>query len=308
MCTTIKQKWPNEKRFAVCLTHDVDRVEKRHQYFTRFLHFLRKMKIKYAIREIFGFFKFCSDGDIKKNPYWTFGEIIEIEKKYNVRSTFFFINESSKINILKPITWRLYLNSYSIRHPEIIKIIKRLCSEGWDIGLHGSYNSYKNKKLLKKEKEELENILEKQIHGIRQHYLNLEIPLTWKIHEELGLKYDASFGFRDHVGFKENKHLPFHPFDSSFLVIPLTIMDTALFSCNKNAVEAWEECKKYVDIAEEKNALITILWHQESFNEKEFPEWSKIYEDLIALCKQKNAWIATAGEIELWCNQCSVGI
>ena len=80
-------------------------------------------------------------------------------------------------------------------------------------------------------------------------------------------------------------------------------MDSALFSNNKNVKAAWRECKKCVELAEEKNAVLTVLWHQRSFNEEEFPEWSGIYDDLIALCKQKNAWIATAGEIERWYNR-----
>ena len=296
-------KWPDEKRFAVCLTHDVDRVKKGHQYFTRFLRFLGKMEINCAVIEIFKFFKLYFSKDVKKNPYWNFEKIMKIEENHNVKSTFFFPNEKGKVNIFKPNTWKLYLGRYKIRDPEIVDIIKSLHSRGWEIGLHGSYNSYKDENSLKKEKEELENILEKQIHGIRQHYLNLEIPLTWEIHEKLGLRYDASFGFRGRIGFKENKYFPFYPFDSSFLVIPLAIMDAALFSTNASAEKAWQECKKYTKVAEEKNALLTILWHRESFDEEEFPEWSKLYEELIVLCKQKNAWIATAGEIERWCNR-----
>lgn len=299
--------WPTGKRFAVCLTHDVDRIRKTYQYFTRFLRFFGKAEIKYAAREGFEFFKLYLNKPVKKNPYWNFEKIMEIEDIYDVRSTFFFMNESGKANVLKPNTWKLYLGRYNIQNPEIVDIIKRLHSEGWEIGLHGSYKSYKNKKLLKKEKAELERILDEPVYGVRQHYLNLEIPMTWKIQEELGLRYDASFGFGDHVGFKDDKYFPFHPFNSPFLIIPLTIMDSALFSHIKNTEEAWSECKKYVEIAEEKNALLTIIWHQRSFNEKEFPKWSELYGKLIALCKQKNAWIATAGEIEQWCNQRSEG-
>lgn len=226
---------------------------------------------------------------------------MEIEKKYDVRSTFFFLNESGKISIFKPETWKLYLGRYNMIDSEIVGIIKKLHSEGWEIGLHGSYKSYNDKNLLKKEKEELGKILGEQIYGIRQHYLNIDIPRTWKIHEELGFEYDTSFGFNDRVGYKENRYSPFHPFDSSsFLVIPLTIMDIALFLSYKSIEEVWEECKKLIEITERENAILTILWHQRVFNEKEFPNRSRIYEDLIKLCKEKNAWIATAGEITRW--------
>lgn len=300
---TAKLKWPDDKKFAVCLTHDVDRIKKSYQYFTRFTRFLEKFEMKNASNEIFCFFEFYFRKECGNDPYWNFKKIIEIEKKYSVKSTFFFLNEKGKINLFKPETWKLYLGRYNIKNPKIVKIIKKLNSEGWEIGLHGSYESYKNKKLLKKEKEELEMILGEPVYGIRQHHLNLDIPRTWKIQEELGFEYDASFGFRDRIGFKGNSFFPFHPFNSLFLEMPLTIMDSALFSSYNSIIDVWEECKKIIEIAERENAVLTILWHQRSFNKKEFLNRSKIYEDLIKLCKEKNAWVTTAGEIGRWWTQ-----
>ena len=143
-----KTRWPQGKKFAVCITHDVDRVKKTYQYFTRFVRFLSHFQILGAINEIQnGFLLFKN---IKKNPYWGFERIIEIENKYNVKSTFFFLNESGKVDLFHPKDWKLYLGRYSINDPEIVKIIISLASNGWEIGLHGSYNSFLNKNLLKK--------------------------------------------------------------------------------------------------------------------------------------------------------------
>ena len=69
------------KRFVVCLTHDVDRIRKSYQYIT---HFIKTGKL-YHIASLFS----------KKNPYWKFNKIMEIEERYEVRSTFFFLNEST---------------------------------------------------------------------------------------------------------------------------------------------------------------------------------------------------------------------
>ena len=68
-------------------------------------------------------------------------------------------------------------------------------------------------------------------------------------------------------------------------------------------MDIWEECERVVEIAERKGAVLSLLWHQRSFNEKEFSNRIKIYKDLIELCKQKNAWITSAGEIERWWSQ-----
>ncbi|RLF94357.1 hypothetical protein DRN50_05595 [Thermococci archaeon] len=299
---TIKPKWPEGKKFAVCLTHDVDKVKKTYQYFTMFVRFLKNMEIKRAFNEIFCFLKFYFSKNFKKNPYWDFEIIMEVERKFDVRSTFFFLNESGKASIFKPKTWKLYLGRYEIRNPEVVNIIKKLDSEGWEIGLHGSYDSYKDKSLLKSEKKELESILGKRVHGVRQHYANLQIPDTWRLHEELGFEYDSTFVASNYDGLRDDIYFPFRPLNSLFLEIPLAIMDHTLFSGDKSIEEILEECKKVIEDVEEKNGVLTILWHNRLFNEREFPGRKEVYERIIKLCKEKNAWITTGHEIAKWCN------
>ena len=69
---------------------------------------------------------------------------MKIEEKLNVRSTFFFLNESKKFNILRPKTYELTLGNYNIHDKKIINAIKLLDAGGWEIGVHGSYDSYRS--------------------------------------------------------------------------------------------------------------------------------------------------------------------
>jgi len=240
----------------------------------------------------------------KEEPYWNFERIMEIENKYGVKSTFFFLHETKSIDLLQPKNWALSLGRYNFFHDEkISEIIQRLHDNGWEIGLHGSYDSYKNKDMLAQEKKLLEDVVGDEIVGIRQHYLNLEIPQTWKIQEEVGFKYDASFGSNYEIGFREGKYLPFHPFNDSFLVIPLTIMDSALFRNSKSIEEAWVKCEDLINQAEKRGALLTVVWHQRVFNEKEFPGWSKVYKKVIQECIRRDAWVTKAMDIWRWYNK-----
>ena len=272
--------WPNNSPFAVWLTHDVDRVKKA--WFHVLYYFLQQRRGYHLISKL-----------RKKEPYWNFDVVMNIEGKHKVKSTFFFLNESLRCSFLKPQEWKLAFGRYDINDEKIKEVIRKLNREGWEIGLHGSYYSYINKDLLFQEKKGLENILMKKINGVRQHYLNISIPMTWKLQHEVGFRYDASFGYTRTIGFREEKYHPFFPLGNEFMVIPLAIMDTALFEESRDPDKAWAKCLEIIELAEEKGALLSILWHNRVFDEKEFPGYALTYEKIIIECKNRNAWFGT---------------
>jgi peptidoglycan/xylan/chitin deacetylase (PgdA/CDA1 family) len=282
--------WPDGRKFALCLTHDVDRVDKSWWHCA---YYFANTGNTYHLKSLF------TKGN--ERPYWNFERIMSLEEKHGVRSTFFFLNETKKLEILKYDTFKLALGNYNLNNPRIVDIIKKLDEGGWEIGVHGSYDSYKNKKLLSREKKELEKILKEPVVGIRQHYLRLEIPVTWKIQQEIGFKYDASFGFRDRVEFRDGKLLPFKPIGEDFLAIPLAIMDGPLFNSSIDTADAWHKCEKMINYAEETGAILTVLWHNNRFNDDEYPGQMQVYERIIEESKKRNAWIATGAEIWNWC-------
>jgi peptidoglycan/xylan/chitin deacetylase (PgdA/CDA1 family) len=296
-----KAFWPNDKRFAVCLTHDVDELRKTYQYFTRSVRHLKNTEFKRAWYHLKSFF---TDKLFGKNPYWTFDNIMRLENELKVKSTFFFLKETAKVNIFRPGTWIHYARRYDLQNPKVAELIKELASNGWEVGLHGSYESYLNVDKLRKEKEYLEETLGSTIYGIRQHHLNLKIPETWKYQEEIGLEYDTSLGFKggEDIGFRWGTCFPFHPYDNgkamSILEIPLTIMDISL-TLNTNK-DMWEDCMDVVNEVEKYGGVLTLLWHHTVFNNEEYPGWAEMYERIIKVCKEKNAWISNAGEIAKW--------
>ena len=73
---------------------------------------------------------------------------MDIERKHKVRSTFFFLNQNAQLRYLKPHQWKLSIGQYRLEDKKIRNIILDLDKEGWEIGVHGSYNSYFNKNLF----------------------------------------------------------------------------------------------------------------------------------------------------------------
>ncbi|MFW6195836.1 MAG: polysaccharide deacetylase family protein [Thermoplasmatota archaeon] len=278
----------DEYDFALCLTHDVDRPYKTYQ------------SLYYGLKE-FDFYH-IKTAFSNERPYWQFENIMELEEELGVRSTFYFLNEKNLLKDkspkewFKPKNWKLYTGRYDIQIDEIKNIIRKLDEGGWEVGLHGSHDSYDDVERLNYEKEVLEDILGHEIHGIRQHYLNLKKPDTWKNHRKVGLKYDASLGSSDEYGFHYGYKVK-HPFDEDFAVFPLTIMESALMGSIESVKDAWNECEKLLKKAKKNNAVMTILWHPRTFNEREFPGYAKIYQKMIEKAQKMDGWIGPIKEL-----------
>jgi peptidoglycan/xylan/chitin deacetylase (PgdA/CDA1 family) len=291
--------WPEGKSFAVCLSHDVDEVRKTYQYFTRTFIYSTRGQFLRAGKQMCSFF--C-DKVSNYNPYWTFDDIMRIEKRLGVRSSFYFLQESGKVEPFKPATWKL-AKKYRFCDPDVSRVMKRLIDGGWEVGLHGSYYSYLSEDKLRREKNDLESAIGQEICGIRQHYLSLNIPDTWDYHQKIGLQYDTSLGYNRKIGFRWGTCFPFYPMNPStgdahpLLQIPLMIMDTPL---HQGKGDVSKKILKMLSVIEQQNGLMTLLFHHDAFNERECHGWPDKYEKIVDYCKRNNAWIATSKEINDW--------
>ena len=267
---------------TVCLTHDVDRVRKTYQYVTKTLKALTKGRFGKAWYMLWQM-------SVKQSPYWGFDVVREIEEQHGVKSTFFFLEESAKVQWLKPKSYKIALGRYHVNEPEVAAVMRELDAAGWEIGLHGSYYSYDNPELLKREKAAVESVLGHEIIGIRQHYLNWN-EKTWRYQQEAGFKYDSTWGFTRAIGFKEEKVKPFHPIDGGdFCEIPLTIMD----SCFASTKDRWERLEEIIAEIDKQNAVLVINFHTNNFDEVEFPEYKSNYVRLIETLQVRGAEFLT---------------
>lgn len=268
----------------VALTHDVDRITKSYQCITHGLKSLTKGNVAGALYHL-------SSWKRRHDLYWNFEDILDIENRYGVKSTFFFLSESLPMCIFRPKTWKLALGRYYIREPRVVDIVHKLDSAGWEIGLHGSWLSYNNLELLKNEKQNLEVVLSHPIIGIRQHYLNLN-ENTWKLQKQVGFLYDCTWGYNRNIGFRDNRIKPFAPFDDHFRVIPMAVMD----SCYMATPNRRNELQNLIRITRNNDSILVINWHSNNFNSKDFPGYKNAYLEIIDECKLEGARFMTLGE------------
>jgi len=274
--------------FALCLTHDVDRPYKTFH------------SVAYALRD-------RDPAHLRSllpttNTFWTFEEIMDLEADLGVRSAFYFLNEQRLFRDRPPRewiskdSWRLFGGRYDVDDKRIVDLIAELDAGGWEIGLHGSYESPTDRRRLAAEKRTLDRILGKPIQGGRQHYLNLSIPETWEHHREIGLDYDCSLGSSDRYGF-DHGYGPKRPLNDEFVVFPLTIMELALPNVEGDLEGSWRECEQILNEAAENEAVMTILWHPRFFSELDFPNYTELYRRIIVRAQELGGWVGSPGEL-----------
>lgn len=274
--------------FSLCLTHDVDRPYKTYQ------------SIYYAVRDRDSYhLRTLAPG---VNPYWQFEDVMAIEEDLGVRSAFYFLQEQSLFRDrplrewISPRSWRLYAGRYSITDPAIVDVIHTLDRGGWEVGLHGSYESYRDPDRLRAEKAALEAVVGHPIIGGRQHYLNLERPDTWAHQSTAGLRYDTSLGSSTEYGFTHGYDVK-RPFDDEFVAFPLTVMENALPDPGDQFDAAWAACRRLLAEAAEHGAVMTVLWHPNKFSERDYPGYRTLYRRLIEEALEKGAWVGPPGEL-----------
>ncbi len=281
-------EYPENKKFAVCLTHDVDDIYPplSHTILSS-LYCMKNLNFNELKNQLF-----WKNRGKEFSPYWNFKEIMKLEEKYEAKSSFYFIATDRDVRRFR----------YNIEDLE--NELGSIVDAGWEVGLHGGYYSYNSLEDMKKEKERLEKVLGKDVIGYRNHYLRFKVPDTWELLAKAGFKYDTTFGYSDMVGFRNGMCHPFKPFnltnkkEINIIELPMIIMDGALFGSMKNSYEAWETTKRLIDTVEKYNGVLTILWHNNVFKCPFREKWLKLYNKILEYSYEKNAWM-TSGE-NLW--------
>lgn len=278
-------EYPESRPFAVCLTHDIDTVYRP--------LYLKGFDILQALK----------NGDLaraghvipqlhsRKLPAWNFKEIAGLEEAHGARSSFYFLAlEEDK-------------REYAYAVEELEQEICTLQDGGWEIGLHGGCEAYRDPDSLKNEKQRLERVLNRKIAGYRNHYLRFRVPETWELLERAGFLYDTTLGYPDCIGFRNGMCHPFRPFnlnsgrEMKILEIPLVIMDRTLLSHMRlNGEQAWDQTRHLIDTVERYHGVITILWHNEFMTGTPL----RFYRKILEYCHDRGAWMTSGKEIEAW--------
>ena len=196
--------------------------------------------------------------------YRNIPEYMEIEEKFDIRSTFFFRT--------------FYENGDVLDYEDDIKQLQK---SNWEIGLHTDPSSIDDLDKIRLEKEKLESITGKQIIGNRVHFLNYNPELPNKL-EKLGFSYDSSLRHsKDRIDEKEMGYSRIH----GIIEFPVTLMDAYLFTYMKIREEKIiSEFQKTLDLGRSlsENNVISVIWHENVLKMKGGRVYKQILEFLTS--------------------------
>ncbi|HTY90748.1 MAG TPA: polysaccharide deacetylase family protein [Methanocella sp.] len=285
----LKAEYPDGKKFAVCLTHDVDDIYPPPLHtVASSIYSLGHLDFNEFIDHSFWTFK-----GKDHSPYINFKEIMEIEEKYDARSTFFFMAADRDIRRFR----------YNV--DDLSDKLGALVDRGFEVGLHGGYYSYRDPDLILTEKKRITKILNKDIVGYRNHYLKFKIPESWEYLARCGFRYDATIGNNRVIGFKNGLCHPFKPSladnkSIDIVELPLVLADFTLFNAGIPMDRLWEIARTMIDRVEKCGGVATILWHSDVFSASYRKPWVKFYIKLLDYCRLKNSWMASGDQVSEW--------
>jgi hypothetical protein len=314
--TQLEPLWPEGRPFAMCLTHDVDLVSRRStpRQVVRSLQTsvadrprTRRGRVVRAARPAVRLARAAYNGISSSPAAETLELCVELERERGVTGSYFFTvwpgADASRFDCTYDFADLCRFRGERVR---IADVVRTLHDEGFDIGLHGSYNSALVPGLLAREKQALERATGLEVSTTRQHFVHWDVRTTPRLQEAAGFSADSSLGFNRNLGFRAGTSLPFRWFDLEpgerlrLVELPLLVHDGALLRADALELDldlARETTRGLVDSVAEVGGVATFVFHP---NNLERPEFLELYRWSIDYGLERGAWFASVRDIDEW--------
>jgi hypothetical protein len=275
-------RWkPKQRSFSVQLSHDVDHVRRfpTLDNATRSIarDLVKRRSLSMACRTV----------------YDLAAQLLSPEYSSYIQGIRWLANLSRKNGLGNDIFYFMadgpgpFGGGYDPASPLVKKCIEDVRRQGFEIGLHASYNSLGDTETLVREKARLEAITGAPVHTVRQHYLRFRAPDTWRHFERAGFASDSTMAYADHEGFRCGTCHPFRPFDIErnctldLQEIPLVTVDGTLHVYRGHTPQ--EAARRVLELArrcQQVEGTFTMLWHNSSLDGEWLP-WASMYQQVV---------------------------
>jgi hypothetical protein len=292
--------WPDGKRWAVAITHDLDVVSGWPLFaMMRWMELTRKGKLGRLVRA-----KLQALRSIGQAPVLSaIDRILAIESEARVRATWFVLAGEPTLS-----SWREGDVTYRLKGRPARVILERLARAQHEVGLHGSLGTAESAERLARERDVVREVTGLAPEGVRQHFLRMTPGITQEHARSAGFSYDSTFGFADRTGFRlGTADLVRCWNDRTGKPIDLEEAPLAWMDRTFSKYQGEEDPERWVDDALELarscqavEGLWVGLWHPNTGPALGYPDTWPAFARLIQSLAKMDAYIAPLHELVTW--------
>ncbi|WP_238934530.1 polysaccharide deacetylase family protein [Aurantibacter crassamenti] len=212
----------------------------------------------------------------QKDPYDNFTTLVEIHKKHQTKSMFFF----------QFADYSTFDKNVAPTNNKFKFLIKSMADYS-TVSLAASYSSFANTDLLKREKTRLESVINRPVNSSRMRYNRVDIPMTYRNLVKAEFSDDYTMGYTHEVGFRAGTCTPFFFYDINLEIQqPIRVHSFAVHDYSLvNFDQSSEMIKVITELASEvkkvKGDFITIFSNELLGGENKV-NWLTFYESVIS--------------------------
>lgn len=285
--------WPDGRRWAVALTHDLDIVA-FWPAFTglRLFELGRKGQWRIAARAAGAALQSVGRGPVVQG----IDELLAAERARSIRSTWFVLCGTPTV--------KTFLDGDLTYRPEAATtraILSAITADRHAIGLHGSRETVTSAERFGAQRSRLQALAGQPIAGVRQHFLRFDPAHTPGAMAQAGFRYDSTTGFPDRNGFRSGV-ADVVALSSTMDEVPFTWMDRALSKYRGvEEPEAWiDEAVALAQSCCDVEGLWVGIWHPNLTDALGFPGAPAAYRRLLDTLLADAPYVGTLDEIVAW--------
>ena len=210
-----------------------------------------------------------------KDPFDNYEALIALHKKYNVKCNFFFqFADYSKYD--------KNVSTNSMKFKSLIKYV----ADYAPVSLAASYSSFTDLELLKKEKANLEEVINRPVNSSKMRYNRVDVPETYRNLITAEFTDDYTMGYTYELGFRAGTCTAFQFYDiplevkQPIKVHPFAIHDYALAKIKKDEV-LLQHVRKIKDEVNKVNGTMIVMFSNELLGNKDDRDWMSLYAEIL---------------------------
>lgn len=212
------------------------------------------------------------------DPFDVFEQFHELHEKLNLKPIFFILFAD----------YGRFDKNIPVQNQTFRMLVKSLADNA-KVGIHPSFQSNNSFSILRREVGQFGSLLNTEITRSRQHFLKLDLPVTYRNLINLDISDDYSMGFAADAGFRAGICASFNFYDldldaeTPLRIHPFTVMDGTMKDyLNLSNQQAVEFATNLIREVKNVGGVFSTLWHNETFSETgRWIGWRNVYTQIL---------------------------